>query len=610
MADSTVTTYFEGDTGGLKRAGRDASRELNNVSKAARKSSTDAGNGFTRALSGISRMVVTGKASAKSLEKVGKSASSSIGAVAGFASGVGAAFGIAIPAGAALAVEAIHRIAEANKSLATRISEAAAAQRNLTLGQINQAGSLEGLTQAQEVAYAAQTKLDHARLNGNHSTAYMDKLQRDAAASANAVTLAHITLAEATKTTTDAQRRFAGSLQKEATKALKEFTTGTVEYDANGVNYVKTTTHMKEAAAAYAATLRKHAGTAANLTDEQKKMEQSLASFIEETHLVPENIATVVRLQGMGFTTAQILTFLGLTDKIPPKKTTKVTVTGVPAAAGQLRTVAGYLAGLHDQTVNVTVKRHFNNAEAQGAVGARIAGRFDGRDDVPVNVSRGEVILNPAQQRMVDGGVSINSALASTGALTIRAGGAFARGGKREDRSMDQFLGGTVLDRLALAASTLDEGDDRSAAALARDKITRILRVGKLGKRRLTRTERRMLLEALGGYRRDALPPSVVTDGDGAAAAEPDPFALDRAMTAGRNQGLGLLANTVFGGTGDIGAGGQDAFTAASGGTMMVDTLVLAPSVGNHATLATGANKGNATSSRTRTYSPRSRVAW
>ena len=60
--------------------------------------------------------------------------------------------------------------------------------------------------------------------------------------------------------------------------------------------------------------------------------------------------------------------------------------------------------------------------------GGAIAGTFDGKDDVPVNVSRGEVILNPTQISMI-GASRVYGALRATGAPMIHAGGSFKGGG-------------------------------------------------------------------------------------------------------------------------------------------------------------------------------------
>lgn len=62
------------------------------------------------------------------------------------------------------------------------------------------------------------------------------------------------------------------------------------------------------------------------------------------------------------------------------------------------------------------------------AMGGYIPGRFDGRDDVLVRASRGEVILNPSQQRMV-GIDRIVSALRATGGIVGGDGAAFRSGG-------------------------------------------------------------------------------------------------------------------------------------------------------------------------------------
>lgn len=62
--------------------------------------------------------------------------------------------------------------------------------------------------------------------------------------------------------------------------------------------------------------------------------------------------------------------------------------------------------------------------------GGVIPGRFDGRDDVPARLSRGEVVLNPTQQRIV-GIDRIVGALRATGGVV--GGSAFASGGYVDD---------------------------------------------------------------------------------------------------------------------------------------------------------------------------------
>ena len=110
--------------------------------------------------------------------------------------------------------------------------------------------------------------------------------------------------------------------------------------------------------------------------------------------------------------------------------------------------VAGDVRNLKDEinslpasrTVTVYYDEIRRDGERHGnaATGASIAGRFDGADDVPIRVSRGEVVLNPTQIGMI-GAARVYGALRATGAPTIVPGGAYAGGGgakkmTRQDR--------------------------------------------------------------------------------------------------------------------------------------------------------------------------------
>lgn len=93
----------------------------------------------------------------------------------------------------------------------------------------------------------------------------------------------------------------------------------------------------------------------------------------------------------------------------------------------------GFAGSYVDTTGNVSSVRNAPSRDAMStgprrtrAMGGWIPGVYDARDDVPAMLSRGEVVLNPAQAQMV--GVSrINNALAATGG--VLGGNHFARGG-------------------------------------------------------------------------------------------------------------------------------------------------------------------------------------
>jgi hypothetical protein len=100
---------------------------------------------------------------------------------------------------------------------------------------------------------------------------------------------------------------------------------------------------------------------------------------------------------------------------------------------------------------------------------------------------------------------------------------------------------------------------------------------------------------------------------DTAAAGGTDEFAIAKAHAAGVDEGTGRLLSAVFGGVGDIGSGGSTALRASGSAVVQhahFANVTIAPTVGNHGAIAAAGNKGNATSNRVRTYSPRARTAF
>lgn len=113
------------------------------------------------------------------------------------------------------------------------------------------------------------------------------------------------------------------------------------------------------------------------------------------------------------------------------------------AAVSSVRTgLANIRRIVEDESARIRAIGRARRARGAGgtgiyARGGMIPGRFDGRDDVPIRVSRGEVILNPSQQRIV-GIDRIVGALRATGGIVGGDGSTFARGGY-----VDPFPGGT-----------------------------------------------------------------------------------------------------------------------------------------------------------------------
>src|SRR4051794_19792382 len=118
------------DTGDVKRGTQEAIRNFDRMSQAAEKSSQNAARSSGKAISGILRMVETGKVTTKSLDKIGKSVGGIVSAAGAF-TGIGVALGLgAVPALSDLAAGGISRIRAQMKGLKTEVGEAAAAQRD------------------------------------------------------------------------------------------------------------------------------------------------------------------------------------------------------------------------------------------------------------------------------------------------------------------------------------------------------------------------------------------------------------------------------------------------------------------------------------------------
>ncbi len=212
------------------------------------------------------------------------------------------------------------------------------------------------------------------------------------------------------------------------------------------------------------------------------------------------------------------------------------------------------------------------------ATGSAIAGRFDGKDNVPVMVSRGEVILNPTQIGMI-GADRVYGALRATGAPIIHAGGSFSGGGKAKETPAEHWqkvLGGyegtyrrrfNRLDaRLAFAEMHTpdDYSDDNPILQMMRDLIKGRIRQlrGVVG--RVPRSMRGDVWGEIASLRRslDQYKRREKADDGGMPGSPADTADLEaqlrqanaRADAATRNLGLSEAALGAFGGYG-AGAG-------------------------------------------------------
>lgn len=273
------------------------------------------------------------------------------------------------------------------------------------------------------------------------------------------------------------------------------------------------------------------------------------------------------------------------------------------AVTGDVRDLKNELYNLNGNVTTVyidTVRREKGppgGGNDTAATGAMIAGRFDGADNVPINVSRGEVVLNPTQIGMI-GAARVYGALRATGAPTIVPGGAYAGGGgakkmTRQDRwdaklqrAADAYsLRFNQLDATLAAAEQTIPRDRNNDGTISPDEQERAYRDDNVARRKIrkliqarlrqlrlylrqkpTRKARDQIYAEIATLTRDYanyadLKPDEPTSSD---PGDPDVDTSDlearlaqaeaRAAAAGRNLALSESALSTFGGVG-AGAG-------------------------------------------------------
>lgn len=182
-------------------------------------------------------------------------------------------------------------------------------------------------------------------------------------------------------------------------------------------------------AAAWADGLVEMANNSTDMTAAQRDTAHAVAETVRQLGRVPTQteVELISNAIAQGKNIDDVRRLLGL---LPP-----TTPANVSSNAGNVKDEVDNLKqSLYNLNGNVTtvyidtVRRNKGPAGGGAATGAAIAGRFDGADNVPINVSRGEVVLNPRQIAMVGAG-RVYGALRATGAPTIVPGGSFKSGG-------------------------------------------------------------------------------------------------------------------------------------------------------------------------------------
>lgn len=583
--DGSVRFRYDADISEVRAANREASREMEKLAQTSQRTSQGVAKEASNAASNVQVIGAKAQTTAKHVEKIGSSANTALSYMSPIATALGLAAAGSL---GEIAAAAIGHIAKNAKSSKSQLREAAAAMRDYNLANLAAAGSVDGVTEADERVIDATKKLDDARRSGKSSAREIAGLERDVRSAMSDQYVAHTNLAKNREEARKATRKYADELGDVIGKS-NQFT----EVGARSNARLQTQADRVRDAAA---NLRDYAGTTANLTDEERAAYDALADLIEKTGEVPEDIETVIKQPGMN------------------------------PALDRMSALNAQYDRADGRTVTTRVDTVIETNRLDNAAGAFFGGTPNTKDDIPVNVSQGEAILNPRQINML-GRDRVMGVLAATGANMIGPGGGYARGGKPKkipaserlqkvlDRAKDRFGALMSRDDLALAKAEQTTGFADDAAVLSREQRhirSRIseIRHARRAHKHLTRDQRQDLndeeaslirqLADLGEQIRDGSAPG---GGDGGLSQD-DPFALDRARAAGVAEGLGRLESMIFGSPGDIGTAGGGTAVAS----LQVGSIVIAPSPRNYATLANGSNRGNATANRTRSYSSRQGV--
>lgn len=328
-------------------------------------------------------------------------------------------------------------------------------------------------------------------------------------------------------------------------------------------------------AAEWADSLVDMANNSDDMTAANKDTARAVAETVRQIGRLPsqKEIDLISNAIATGASIDDVRRLLGL---LPPK-----TPANVSSNAGSVKDEVDHLEqSLYNLNGNVTtvyidtVRRNKGPAGGGAATGASIAGRFDGADNVPINVSRGEVVLNPTQIAMVGAG-RVFGALRATGAPTIVPGGSFAGGGtntmsggprKTEtwrdylDRSSATYQSSfnTLDARLAAAERTPSPDDDTrvrgSIRTLIRKRIVFLRGAVAMAPRKL----RGEMYGEIASLTRSLSQYEASTSGGGGGDTSDLEARLAqaeaRAAAAGRNLALSESALSTFGGVG-AGAG-------------------------------------------------------
>lgn len=583
-SDGNVRINFNADVSDVRRGTRDTIRELDRVNQAAERSSQSAARGSAKAVSGILRMVETGKVTTKGLDKIGKSVGGVVSSVEGLAGGIGVALGLgALPALSDLAAAGIGRIRAGLKGLSTELGEAAAAQRDYTIAAMAASGSADGVTLANQRLTDATKALDEARRSGKATGEQITSLEIAQRQAAMDATVAQNNHADAIKKSKDAQAEYA----RQAAQVIEKSKQLAPQIAAANGGFLNQ--HVYALAASKA--LRDHANSAKDLTQDQRAAERSIADYIDTTGKVPKDIKTLIATPGMNpaldrfnALQAQANALDGRTIKITTIQDT-VTEThrlGIKARGGPINTpmvMVGEEAPQHPEWVIATNPAYREDNLRYWAK----AGQDLGVAGFARGGKKSKVSLADRNQSVLD----------------------VARGRFDATMSLDDL-------HLARAEQTKTFSDDAAVFRSEQSHIgRRIKQIQKLRRRRgLTLQQRQdlndeeaQLVRQLADINGQLHPAAVDTGGGGSTV---DPFAEQRARDAGFAAGLGRAIGYVFGGSGDIGSGGGNALTAAGGiGTLHVANVVIKNTPANQTQLASAGNTGNALVNRGRVYTPR-----
>ena len=318
---------------------------------------------------------------------------------------------------AALA-ESQNRVTEASKTQTTTFQQTGQQVRNIS-------AATSEVKKREDELRVAQTALNTAIRNGNTSAAEMARLRRDVASAeaqlSGAIVKQNITASESIDTARKAIAADDEHTQKlrEQKDALTKQTTGLAAAAAGSDELAK----RKSDLAMVTAELNvRDAEQATRLTDIRKRLVSQRNALKNSGS---QSAETKAQISGLNTIIGDLSKKIKNTKDIKVKAETRKPEEAIKRVKQRAEELDGKTANV---TVNVTERVSRTEGKWRGGFAGFAAGGVvrgpSGRDVIPAMLTRGEAVLTEKQQRLVNGGMTIEQAFRSTGVPGFAKGGA------------------------------------------------------------------------------------------------------------------------------------------------------------------------------------------